>query len=421
MTTTGIAARLRRGLLLACCLGPLATAPAARAEGLDGRMVVGYQGWFACPGEAPGGGWFHWFAPHRGGGLEPTFDLWPDVSAMPAEALCDTPLRDASGKPMRVYSAQRAATLETHFRWMRQHGLHSMLLARFASALGTPLQAMADRTLDLALAAAASQEGQVFIVYDLTGFPQDRYREVVEDLRRMRAAGLLDRPAWQHHRGRPVVSLFGLGTVEIGFDAAHAKALLDGLRAIGPLTVMGGVAADWRTLTGASRREPEWAAIYRSLDIISPWPIGAYADEAGADAFLRSHVLPDLAETRRLGIGYLPVAWPGFSATNLKRHDGRSGPLNQIPRRCGAFYWQQARNLIGAGVRMMQTANLDEFDEGTAILPYLRDVPRPSAADAGGAFLSRAADGCDLPPDGYLRLAGQVARGLQAGSLPSAP
>ncbi|MDT8266411.1 hypothetical protein RQ832_24390, partial [Roseomonas sp. DSM 102946] len=70
---------------------------------------------------------------------------------------------------------------------------------------------------------------------------------------------------------------------------------------------------------------------------------------------------------------------------------------------------------------MMQTANLDEFDEGTAILPYLRDVPRPSAVDAGGAFLSRAADGCDLPPDGYLRLAGQVARGLQAGSLPPAP
>lgn len=160
------------------------------------------------------------------------------------------------------------------------------------------------------------------------------------------------------------------------------------------------------------------AAIYRSLDIISPWPIGAYVDEAGADEFLRSHVLPDLAETRRLGIGYLPVAWPGFSATNLKRHDGRSGPLNQIPRRCGRFYWHQARNLIGAGVRMMQTANLDEFDEGTAILPYLREVPRPPGT---AGFLSRAADGCEMPADGYLRLAGQVARGLQAGTLPPAP
>ena len=39
-----------------------------------------------------------------------------------------------------------------------------------------------------------------------------------------------------------------------------------------------------------------------------------------------------------------------------------------------------------AGVRMMQTANLDEFDEGTAILPYLRDVPRPSAASGLGGI-----------------------------------
>ncbi|MFC0408521.1 glycoside hydrolase family 71/99-like protein [Roseomonas elaeocarpi] len=390
----------------------------ARAEGLDGTVIMGYQGWFGCPDDPESlGRWGHWMReqpnnqPPRA-----SVDMLPDVSGMPEAARCDTPLRDAQGKVIQVFSQLRPATLDTHFAWMQRYGIGAAMVARFAIGIGTPPFAATDRTLRLALDAAELHGRHAFVSYDLTDLSQDKVDAVVEDLRRLRAEGLLDRPGWQRHRGKPVIDIFGLGTPGIHFDAAHARALLEGLRATGPLTVMGGVGAGWRTLGAASRKEPEWAAIYRSLDIIRPWPVGAFTDDAGADRFLRDYVIPDLAETRRLGIGYMPVAMPGFSAMNLKTLAGNHGPVNQIPRRCGDFYWHQVRSLLGAGVTMLQAGQFDEADEGTAMMPFRADVP----ADARGQplFLSRDADGCALPADWYLRLAQETARALRSGHVP---
>jgi hypothetical protein len=41
------------------CATPAAADP---ADGLSGRLIVGYQGWFGCPGDYEGNkDWQHWF------------------------------------------------------------------------------------------------------------------------------------------------------------------------------------------------------------------------------------------------------------------------------------------------------------------------------------------------------------------------
>ena len=56
-------------------------------EGVDtttlaGKVMCGYQGWFAASGDGSGRGWLHY---GRGGQFEPgkcSIDLWPDVSEL---------------------------------------------------------------------------------------------------------------------------------------------------------------------------------------------------------------------------------------------------------------------------------------------------------------------------------------------------
>jgi hypothetical protein len=43
---------------------------------------------------------------------------------------------------------------------------------------------------------------------------------------------------------------------------------------------MGGVARTWRD-------DATWAPVLRGFDLLSPWTVGAYVDEAGADNYQR--------------------------------------------------------------------------------------------------------------------------------------
>ena len=127
------------------------------------------------------------------------------------------------------------------------------------------------------------------------------------------------------------------------------------------------------------RRRPG-RRVYRSFDVLSPWTVGRFGDDAGADAY-RATLAADLAAVTAAGKRYMPVVFPGFSWHNL---DG--GASNQIPRRGGAFYWRQVGNAVGAGATMLKTAMFDEVDEGTAMFKLA-----PTAAAAPDRRLVRAA------------------------------
>jgi hypothetical protein len=149
--------------------------------------------------------------------------------------------------------------------------------------------------------------------------------------------------------------------------------------------------------------------------------VGRYRDDAGADRYRKQRMEPDIAETRHLGIDYMPVVFPGFSWWNLmsfrKEAEQRRAASNAVPRRCGRFYWRQVVNAVEAGATMLYGAMFDEVDEGTAMFKIVadqRDLPPDPP------FVSLDADGCALPSDWYLQLAGKASTLLRGEMKPSA-
>ena len=149
--------------------------------------------------------------------------------------------------------------------------------------------------------------------------------------------------------------------------------------------------------------------MFRSFDVISPWSVGRYGDDAGADNFAQKIMIPDLAAATNAGREYLPVIYPGFSWHNLN-----GALLNQIPRRNGAFYWRQAGNAVAAGCTMIYGAMFDEMDEGTAMFKL---APSAAQLPVQGNFVPLDIDGNTLPADWYLRLANEAGKMLR-GEIP---
>jgi hypothetical protein len=76
-------------------------------------------------------------------------------------------------------------------------------------------------------------------------------------------------------------------------------------------------------------------------------------------------------------------------------------------------------NALSAGATTLFAAMFDEVDEGTAmfkLVPLSEQVPDYSA---GSSFVALDADGCRLPSDWYLRLAGEAARALRGARVRS--
>ena len=216
-------------------------------------------------------------------------------------------------------------------------------------------------------------------------------------------------PRYLHHRGRAVVAIWGFGFVDRSPTPAQAAELIDFFKNNPDpryrVTLVGGVPAGWRTLTKDSQRDPRWAGVYRSFDVVSPWAVGRFRDARGTDRFYRNEVARDLREIRRLGIEYMPVVYPGFSWHNLTP----AAPVNQIPRRGGRFYWRQVERAVSAGNTMVYGAMFDEVDESTAMFKVAASA-REAPTDVASVTLD--VDGEALPSDWYLRLAREAQKAL---------
>jgi hypothetical protein len=290
---------------------------------------------------------------------------------------------------------------------MQEYGIDGAAVQRFAVHLANT---DSHHRLDLVLQnerAAAEKNGRVFFVmYDISGADEKRVAsDILADWRRLtNVEHIADSPSYLRHRDKPLLGIWGLGFKDRPLGPDQAGQLIKALQSgdgSPAVTVLGGVPSGWRTLSADSRLEPQWSAIYRMLDVISPWSVGRFADDRGAEAFMRERMMPDFVETSKLKIDYLPVIFPGFSWHNLKG----GAPINQISRRCGRFYQVQASNALDAGAQMLYSAMFDEVDEGTAlfkVLPRHQDLPQ------GATLLSLDADGCTLESDSYLKMAGRV-------------
>lgn len=386
----------------------------AAAESVDvttltGKMMCGYQGWFNARDDGTGLGFRHWTrdgkAPAPGNA---NFDLWPDVSELSPDERHPTEFLNADGRPAEVFSASNRATVLRHFRWMRDYRIDGVFVQRFISSLRDPRVKRATDTVLGHCREGANLHGRAYsVMYDLSGLGAGRIREVMDDWRSLRAEmHVTEDPSYLRHRGKPLVAVWGIGFNDgRAYTLPECRELVEFLKNDG-CTVMLGVPTGWRALDRDSIPDPALHDVLKIADVISPWTVGRYRNQAEISNHAETILKPDIAWCAREQLDYLPVVFPGFSWFNMK---GKA--FNEIPRQKGEFLWSQIKAAKIAGATMLYTAMFDEVDEATAIFKCTNDVPQ-----AGNSrFLTYE----DLPSDYYLKLTGAGGQMLR-GELPAA-
>mgnify|MGYP006277570543 CR=1 FL=1 len=380
-----------------------------RAEELEGRVVTGYQGWFNAPTDGAGRGWVHY---PRGGKFEPgqcSIDLWPDTSELSDDEKFETPFRRADGSVAHVFSSHHPRTVVRHFSWMREHGIDGAMVQRFAvETRGAKSLAHFNRVLD-SCRAGANQHGRTYaLMYDLSGLGANQIQVVIDDWKQLvdrMQLGRDDRDlAYLHVRKRPLVAIWGIGfNDQRRYTLEECEQLVRFLRddpKYGGCTVLAGVPAYWRTLNRDAVTDPKLHDVLKQVDIISPWTVGRFGTPKAAAEHGTKVWLPDREWCDRNQKILLPVAFPGFSWSNLRP----GAKFDQIPRGHGEFLWSQYVAARNAGLRTMYQAMFDELDEATAIFKTDRNPPVGE---------SRFVTTPDLPGDHFLWLTGQGARLLR--------
>lgn len=391
---------------------------------MEGNLLMGYQGWFSCPGDGTGTGWFHWFNGDVPDAAHFRVDMFPDASELAPSERCATSLKYLEGDPAYLYSASNPTTVMRHFEWMSQYGIDGVFLQRFLSELALPNFFNQRNTVLDNVRAGAEANGRVFAIeYALSDAqPNPGLVSQVEadwkylvDVKKVTAS-----PAYLRHKGRPVLAVYGLGLHLYAYTPDQAKQLVDFFENNPDpkyrVTLMGGVPGSWRTLSDDSLTDPGWADYYCSLNIISPWSVGRFSTDSEVDQY-KYKMMADMARAKECGAEYMPVVWPGTAFHNTNNPGQGESVFNQIPRRGGELYWRQVYNAVSIGVPMIFNAMFDEVDEDTAMY---KTAATSSDQPAGVELLSLDADGEKLPSDWYLRLAGAATKMLR-GEIPLTP
>ena len=386
------------------------------ASTMEHKLLMGYQGWFTCPGDGSlVNGYFHWFKGNLPAAADYKPDMWPDTSELTPAELCPTKMTYPDGQPASLYSAYNPRTVLRHFEWMSQYGIDGVFLQRFGSELSTPALFDERNVVTKNVIAGAEATGRVFaIMYDTSGMDSATFVDTLEtDWKYLvDVLKVTESPSSLHHKGRPVLAIWGLGFNNHPGTPQQAMELVDFFEN-NPnpryrVTLMGGVPTEWRTLKKDSLSDPGWAGYYCALDIISPWTVDRFRTDAMVDQY-KYTLIADMAAAKRCGAEFMPVVSPGFSF-----HNSSGSLLNSIPRQGGNFYWHQVFNTVSAGATMIYNAMFDEVDEGTAMFKI---AATPNDQPAGVSLVPLDADGVTLPSDWYLRLAGAAEQMLR-GEIP---
>ncbi len=394
------------------------------SSSLNGKVMCGYQGWFGTPGDAEGRGWRHYcnqetrkFEPGHAG-----IEFWPDMRELAAHERFDTPFRHADGRVAQVFSSAVRDTVVRHFQWMEQYGIDGVFVQRFATEAthkpgrGKPMVETLDRILDHCRAGAEKHGRTYAVMYDLTGMKAGRIALVKDDWRHLvNEMGILRDKSYQHHMGRPVVSVWGVGFSH-GRDYGPKEVLdlIDFFKndpEVGGLTVKLGTPTHWREGIRDAGPFADWEPVYRMADIISPWMVGRYRNADQARNYATSRARDDRAWCDAYAKDFMPVVFPGFGWSNLKKGTDEV-PDAFIDRDCGRFLWAQYdAHIREGGATMIYQAMFDELDEGTHIFKSTNDPPVGESP-----FRTYG----ELPSDHYLWLVGEATKRLR-GELPSKP
>jgi hypothetical protein len=380
---------------------------------LERQIICGYQGWFGFPGDgAPINRWRHWF---RG---SPTYenvtvDMYPTTGEYAADDLRETAIKMQDGSNAKFFSSARPNVVRKHFEWMAAYGITGAFNHRFMTDWNSALHET--RTIVLRnVRSAAEATGRYFAVsYDIAGNGNAVIDRLKTDwMTLVDRENITNSSMYIRQNGLPVVHIYGIGFKHIPVnDTVGMLNLIRWFQSVAAgkyrVFLLGGVPGKWRDGTGDSRPEVGWKNVYNALDGLQPWHVGRWQDSAGFNRYYSDYIARDAAYCKERGILYMPTMWPGFSWHNLKSADVPRPAINEVPRRNGTFMWSQAYKYVAnKNITSIWIAQFDEVDEGTAIFKVAAragDLPLPR-----GGWLALDAEGRELPPDWYLRLAGEA-------------
>jgi hypothetical protein len=392
---TSVAAGTALGVLgLPHSAGASARPAVSPAGDVVGKITVGYQGWFACPGDgAPINGWWHWSndwgqppSPTNNG----TLRAWPDMreyqhAYQTAYAACP------DGSPATLFSSYDQQTVDTHFRWMHENNIDTAALQRF-----NPFGGEGPTRDDMAAkvrSAAESNNVKFYIMYDATGWA-DMQSQMKQDWTQKMSAHTAS-PMYARQNGKPVVCIWGFGYNDANHPWSQDVCLdvINWFKGQG-VYLIGGTPREWRESNGGSR--PGYGDVYRAFNMISPWMVGAISNVADSDWMYQNMNVPDAQDCQAHGIDYQPCVLPGDVSGRQRVH--------------GDFMWHQFYNMIRAGAGGIYISMYDEFNEGNQIL---KTAETTASMPSNCGLLALDEDGTHCTSDYYLRLTGDGGRMLK--------
>jgi len=399
-------------LLLACTKSETKTLPAdekpeeqsedpmpeSSPEGdVVGKVIVGYQGWFGCSGDgSPFNGWRHWVASGPPAPNNQSFELWPDIREY--DHLYNTGYAHlGNGEPAKLFSSWDEQTVDVHFKWMKDYGIHGAALQRFGNYLNKDPRDknFKNGLLEKERTAAEKYGVKFYVMYDISGW--DNFQTEIKEDWTNTVATYTSSTMYAQQNDKPVVCIWGMGVSGRPGNVTSYTDVIHWFQEQGCYVIIG-TARGWRN-------DAANLPAFDEANMITPWSVGSFTDLNGADNYA-TVLAADEAYCTAHGQDFQPVVFPGFAWSNWKP----GNPPNQIPRLHGDFMWRQFANIRNNGITQAYIAMFDEYDEGTAIA---KAAENSSMIPSDQYFLTLDADGIVCSSDFYLRLTRDGAKMVQ--------
>lgn len=355
-----------------------------------GKVVVGYQGWFAAIGDgSPINMFWHW-SNDWAKPPSPTnkaISAWPDVRDYTTTFKTDFANLN-NGSEARVFSSYTDQTVDVQFKWMKDYGIDGAALQRFnPSGIEGPVRdAMAAK-----VKTAAEKNGvKFYIMYDVSGWTNMATEMETDWTNKMSAYTASS--AYAKQNSKPVVCIWGFGFNDDNhnFSAATCLDVINWFKGKG-CYVIGGVPTHWRKEESDSR--PGFLNTYKAFNMLSPWMVGRISNVIESDNFYNTINVPDEAYCAANGIDYQPCVLPGDLSAQQRAH--------------GDFMWRQFYNMKRAGAQGIYISMFDGYNESNQIA---KTAETQAFVPAGSGFKSLDEDGTPCSSDYYLRLTGDGAK-----------